>query len=182
MDASSGTFSVSPNQPAEAQIQLHRRTAGPVGYPAPAGHSILVDDGLALPPRPLSKWPRYLAVLIATAAASTAVPAVDSWRPVRGADLRPAFASHELADGVHYAYQFSGEGTFSGYEMARAVRGTWRANGNEFCWTWLKPAGAEECFKVERNGADIRLLRDGNEVLFGKLSRTARQLEKRGAP
>ena len=29
-----------------------------------------------------------------------------SWRSVRGADLRGMFVDHELADGVHYAYQF----------------------------------------------------------------------------
>ncbi len=101
---------------------------------------------------------------------------------MRGPDLRSAFAAHELADGVHYAYRFSNDGTFNGYEMARAVRGTWRTHGSEFCWTWLKPAGAEECYTVERQGADIRFLRNGSESLFGKLSPVDKQIEKRAAP
>jgi hypothetical protein len=92
------------------------------------------------------------------------------WRSVRGTDLRAIFIDRELADGVHYAYQFLRDGTFTGFEMARAVRGTWRVTPGEFCWTWIKPVGREECFDVERAGSALRFLRDGNEYLSGELS------------
>src|SRR5438046_794990 len=57
------------------------------------------------------------------------------WRGVRGAYLHALFVDHELADGVHYAYQFRSDGTFTGFNMGKAIRGTWRIAGDEFCWT-----------------------------------------------
>jgi hypothetical protein len=92
------------------------------------------------------------------------------WRSVRGANLRAIFVDHELADGVHYAYQFRGNGTFSGFNMGREIRGTWRLAGNEFCWTQRNATPAEECFEVERRGNEIRFLRDSYEAFSGSLS------------
>ncbi len=136
------------------------------------------------------KWRRLVALLVAAAPVPDGRGAADVWRPVRGPDLRSAFAAHELADGVHYAYRISDDGTINVYETVRAVRGRWRTRGSEFCWTWLRPAGSEECFTVERQGADIRFLRNGAEYLFrngaeylfGKLAPIDKQVETRAAP
>jgi hypothetical protein len=92
------------------------------------------------------------------------------WKSVRGADLQAVFIDHELADGVHYAYQFRGDGTFTGFNMGREIHGTWHLAGSEFCWTQRKSAPAEECFEVERRGSQIRFLRDGYEAFSGNLS------------
>jgi len=92
------------------------------------------------------------------------------WRSVRGADLRAMFVDHELADGVHYAYQFGGNGTFSGFAMGKEIHGTWRLVGDEFCWMQRKFTAVEECFEVERRGSEIRFLRDGYEAFSGQLS------------
>jgi len=64
------------------------------------------------------------------------------WKTVGGPKLRSIFVDHELADGVHYAYRFRPDGTFTGYEMARDVRGQWRAADGELCWTWTRPRAA----------------------------------------
>ncbi len=93
-----------------------------------------------------------------------------SWRSVRGADLHALFVDHELADGVHYAYQFRSDGTFTGFSMGKAMRGTWRIAGDEFCWTQARRAAAEECFDVERSGTSVRLLRDRYEVFSAALT------------
>ncbi len=93
-----------------------------------------------------------------------------SWRSVRGADLHALFVDHELADGVHYAYQFRSDGTFTGFSMGKAIRGTWRIAGDEFCWTQARRASAEECFDVERSGTSVRLLRDRYEVFSAALT------------
>ena len=77
---------------------------------------------------------------------------------------------HELADGAHYAYQFRGNGTFTGFNMGKEIRGTWRLAENEFCWTQRKSMAVEECFEVERRGNEVRLLRGGYEAFSGKLS------------
>lgn len=91
------------------------------------------------------------------------------WKSVRGAELRAMFIDHELADDVHYAYQFRGDGTFTGFNMGREIHGTWRS-GSEFCWTQRKSTSAEECFEVESRGSQIRFVRDSYEAFSGNLS------------
>ena len=86
------------------------------------------------------------------------------------ADLQTIFSDHELADGVHYAYHFRGNGTFAGFAMGKEIHGTWHLVGNEFCWMQSKFTGAEECFEVERRGNQVRFLRDGYEAFSGTLS------------
>jgi len=107
-----------------------------------------------------------MALLVGISHAQAEVP----WRSVRGAELREIFVDHELADGVHYAYQFRGNGTFTGFSMAREIHGTWRLAGNEFCWTQRKAKPVEECFEVERRGSAIRFLRDSYEAFSGHMS------------
>jgi hypothetical protein len=75
-----------------------------------------------------------------------------------------------LADGVHYAYQFRADGTFTGFSMGKAISGTWRSSATEFCWTRKKSGEQEECFEVERRGDDVRLLRDGYAAISARLS------------
>ena len=104
-----------------------------------------------------------------------------SWRSVRGADLPALFVDHELADGVHYAYQFRSDGTFTGSSMGKAIRGTWRIAGDEFCWTQPRRAAAEECLDVERSGSSIRLLRDGYEAFSAALTPVKRP-SREGSP
>ncbi len=113
--------------------------------------------------------PRHLLV-VSLLIGATNVQADVLWRTVRGADLRAMFIDHELADGVHYAYQFRDNGIFTGFSMGREIRGTWRVAGNEFCWTQRKAAPVEECFEVDRRGGEIRLLRDGYEAFSANLS------------
>jgi hypothetical protein len=113
-----------------------------------------------------------MALLIGISRAQADVP----WRSVGGADLRATFVDHELADGVHYAYQFRGDGTFTGLAMGKEIHGTWRLVGNEFCWMQRKFTAVEECFDVERRGKEIRFLRDGYAAFAGNLSPLKAQL------
>jgi hypothetical protein len=108
-----------------------------------------------------------LAVLIG-AASHPRAQAV--WQAVRGTDLPGTFSDHELADGVHYAYQFRGDGTVTGFAMGKEIHGTWWLVGNEFCWMQRKFTAVEDCFEVERRGNQIRFLRDGYEAFSGTLS------------
>jgi hypothetical protein len=79
------------------------------------------------------------------------------------------FAEHEFGDGVHFAYRFRADGTFSGTEMAKDVRGTWRLSGREICWTWMQPRGAEECYAAHKRGSEVSLFRNGSEQWYGTL-------------
>jgi len=110
-------------------------------------------------------------VLLAALIGAAGYPRSEAlWQAVRGADLQTIFSDHELADGVHYAYHFRGNGTFAGFAMGKEIHGTWHLVGNEFCWMQSKFTGAEECFEVERRGNQVRFLRDGYEAFSGTLS------------
>jgi hypothetical protein len=112
---------------------------------------------------------RYLALVTIIVGVSHAQAEV-RLRSVQSAELRGIFVDHELADGVHYAYQFHSDGTFTGFNMGRAIGGIWRLAGNEFCWIQRKSTAQQECFEVERRGNEIRLVRDGYEAFSGRLS------------
>jgi len=95
--------------------------------------------------------------------------AAEQGKAVEGSALREMFAEHEFGDGVHFAYRFRADGTFSGTEMAKDVRGTWRLSGREICWTWTRPPGAEECYVARQSGAQVGLFRNGFEQWYGTL-------------
>lgn len=116
---------------------------------------------------------RYLVLVVATVATVASVAhgqGTSSWHSVRGPDLRPLFAKRELADGVHYAYRFNADGTFTGFNMGKRIKGTWRAEQDEFCWTVDRKKPEEECFEVQTRGRSVRLLRDGSEVLSATIT------------
>lgn len=94
----------------------------------------------------------------------------NAWRSLGGTALQKSFAGQELGDGTHYAYRFKSNGSFAGTEMARDVRGTWKTTASQICWTWIKPAGSEECYSVRRSGNDIRMFRNGYEAFSGTLT------------
>ena len=112
---------------------------------------------------------RAAAGFVVAIIACTVGHAAENWKAVSGRTAKTMFSDAEYGDGVHYAYRFRSDGTFSGTEMAKDVRGTWRVKGNELCWRWTHPPGAEECYRAERNGAEVRLLKNGSEAWFGTL-------------
>ena len=93
----------------------------------------------------------------------------EQWKTVEGAGLGELFKDKEFADGVHFAYRFNADGTFSGTEMASTVSGSWRARDGEFCWTWLRPPGPSECYRVQQDGAHVRMFINGVEAWYGTL-------------
>jgi len=64
----------------------------------------------------------FIAVLAGLMVSSFAfgVPEAKSWKIIRGDALRKLFANREFGDGVHFAYRFRAEGTFSGTEIPEA--------------------------------------------------------------
>src|SRR2546430_8121491 len=99
---------------------------------------------------------RALAVM-AAAICAQGIMAAEGGKVVQGKALRELFAEREFGDDVHFAYRFRGDGTFSGTEMGKGVRGTWRLSGREMCWTWTQPRGAEECYVVRKSGVEVSL-------------------------
>ena len=100
---------------------------------------------------------------------SLAVAQQDHWRTVSGVALQSLFKDKEFGDGVHFAYQFKANGTFTGTEMSKPVSGSWQVRDNEFCWKWLRPPGPDECYQVQRDGARVRLMINDSEAWYGTL-------------
>jgi hypothetical protein len=96
-----------------------------------------------------------------------ATPA-ENWKPVKGEALKTLIAGREFGDSAHFSYRFSLDGKFSGVELGKDVRGLWRVNGDELCWKWTRPPGAEECYEVQKDGAATRLMLNGSEARYGK--------------
>jgi len=110
------------------------------------------------------------AVLLSALSVTGAVGAGKSWRLARGSELKAAFGNQELADGVHFAYQFEADGRLTGMNMGKPARGTWRVVAGELCWRWTQPKGPEECYQVRQEGQVVRLYVEGQEVLTGTLT------------
>ena len=106
-----------------------------------------------------------------TLVASSSAAEKEHWRSVKGTSLQKLFQDKEFADGVHFAYQFKAGGTFTGTEMSKRVSGSWRVQGNEFCWKWVRPPDPEECYAVQQDGAHVRLLINGSEAWYGTLQK-----------
>lgn len=93
----------------------------------------------------------------------------EAWHAVAGNAMEALFSDKEFADGVHFAYQFRRDGTFTGTEMSKPVSGVWRVRKGEFCWRWLRPPGPSECYRVEQDTAHVRMLFNGVEAWYGTL-------------
>jgi hypothetical protein len=127
-------------------------------------------DGVPLDAGRTIKTVLPCALLALSALASAADK--ENWRDVKGADLHALVQDREFGDGVHFAYVFKADRSFSGIEMGREERGTWRIAGDEWCWKWIEPAAAEECYRVQRDRMQVRLMRNGTEEWYGTLRKT----------
>lgn len=112
---------------------------------------------------------RPIYVLIVLACVAGGAAAQEQWRDVRGAALTAMFSNKEFADGVHFAYQFRADGSFTGTEMSKDVSGSWRVRKDAFCWKWVRPTGPDECYEVQQDGTHVRLLINGSEAWYGTL-------------
>ena len=91
-----------------------------------------------------------------------------NWRSVKGPEIYALFAGKEFGDGVHSAYRFGTDLSFAGTEMGKDVRGTWRVEADQMCWTWEGPAAEEECYDLDRDGKNIRFFKNGMEAWSGQ--------------
>ena len=112
---------------------------------------------------------RLVQVAFALASLPCVAGAQEQWRTVSGPLLQSLFADKQLGDNAHYSYTFRRDGSFSGDEMGKDVRGTWRIAGDRLCWSWIKPRGSEECYQVQRSGHEVRLFRKGRIELSGSI-------------
>lgn len=114
---------------------------------------------------------KLLGLLLALSVCAAGAAGQDGqWRPVRGKALQELFADQDLGDGVHYAYQFHGDGRLTGMDMGKPARGAWKVAGSSLCYAWHRSGNEEECYEVRQRGHEVRLFRDGYEAFSGTLT------------
>ena len=108
-------------------------------------------------------------VLIAAAWAQTEQKA----KRVRGSALHALLAESQFSDDAHFTYRFRRDGQFTGTELGRDIRGTWRIRNDKMCMTWIRPPGREECYVVRKMGVEISFFVNGSEAWYGQLKKAA---------
>jgi len=91
------------------------------------------------------------------------------WKALGSSDMEALFRGKSLGDGFHYSYRFLADGSLSGVEMAKDVKGTWAVENKFFCLHREKPRKFTECFEVHTDGREVNLLDRGGLVFRGKL-------------
>ncbi|CAN1569636.1 hypothetical protein C5F52_28470 [Limnohabitans sp. TS-CS-82] len=114
--------------------------------------------------------PRWIAVLLLMVCSVTwATKPLPGWKALGSSEIEDLFKGKVLGDGFHYSYRFQTNGSLSGVEMAKDVRGTWAVEKKLLCLHREKPRRFTECFEVHANGRDINMLDRGGLVFRGNL-------------
>jgi hypothetical protein len=70
--------------------------------------------------------------------------AADNFRKLSDNEIRSKLAGMEITDDVHWAEQYMRDGSFKGFDMGRATKGTWHAQNGEFVSTTERQTRAAE--------------------------------------
>src|SRR5215207_4069454 len=114
-----------------------------------------------------------LALPVSIALSLSAAGAVESFRQLKGTEIRSRFAGREFTDDVHWALVFGRDGNLSAFEMTAGKKGTWKVQKDELCLNY----GREglRCYQVWVSGKDVQLRRDGVLPEDGVLKKPAKR-------
>jgi len=114
-----------------------------------------------------------LALPVSIALSLSAAGAVESFRQLKGTEIRSRFAGREFTDDVHWALVFGRDGNLSAFEMSAGKKGTWKVQKDELCLNY----GREglRCYQVWVSGKDVQLRRDGMLPEDGVLKKPAKR-------
>src|SRR4051812_49840471 len=99
--------------------------------------------------------------------------AVDSFRQLKGPEIRAKFSGMEFTDNVHWALVFGRDGTLSSFEMGAAGKGTWRVEKDELCLNYSRQG--QRCHEVWVSGKNVQLRRSGEVPEDGVLQKPAKR-------
>jgi len=114
-----------------------------------------------------------LALPVSIVLSLSAAGAVESFRQLKGTEIRSRFAGMEFTDDVHWALVFGRDGSLSAFEMSAGKKGTWKVEKDELCLNY----GREglRCYQVWISGKDVQLRRDGILPEDGMLKKPAKR-------
>ncbi len=119
-----------------------------------------------------------VALLFASSVSWASKP-LPGWKVLDSSDIEALFRGKALGDGFHYSYRFQADGSLSGVEMGKDVRGTWAVEKKLICLHREKPRRFTECFEVHANGREVNMLDRGGLVFRGNLVDLATSLPTR---
>jgi hypothetical protein len=98
-----------------------------------------------------------------------AAEAADNFRKLSDSEIRSKLAGMEITDDVHWAEQYMRDGSFKGFDMGSATKGTWRVESGELCVDDGTPDSG--CREVWISGNKIEFREEGGFVLEGVLEK-----------
>src|SRR4051794_20794672 len=114
-----------------------------------------------------------LAFAVCLALSHSAASAAESFRQLRGIDIKARFVGREFTDNVHWALVFGRDGTLSSFEMGAAGKGTWRVEKDELCLNYSRQG--QRCHEVWVSGKNVQLRRSGEVPEDGVLQKPAKR-------
>ena len=97
--------------------------------------------------------------------------AAETFRQLKGPEIRAKFSGMEFTDDVHWALVFGRDGTLSSFEMGAAGKGTWRVEKDELCLNYSRQG--RRCHQVWMSGKNVQLRRPGELPEDGVLQKPA---------
>ncbi|MGO4175428.1 hypothetical protein [Bosea sp. TAF32] len=79
----------------------------------------------------------------------------ETFRTLRGAEIRNRLASMEFTDEVHWALLFGRDGTLTNIAMGKKTLGRWRVKQDQLCLD--RTADDHRCYAVQNSGKTYRL-------------------------
>lgn len=109
-------------------------------------------------------------LLLLVSSVTWATKPLPGWKALDPSQIEATFRGKALGDGFHYSYRFLADGSLSGVEMTKDVRGTWAVEKRLLCLHREKPRRFTECFEVHAHGREINMFDSGVLVFRGTLT------------
>lgn len=78
----------------------------------------------------------------------------ETFRQLKGKEIRTKFAGKDFTDDVHWADAFGRGGRMTSYDMGKKTTGTWRVEKDQLCTTL---DGEDRCYLVWISGTTVQL-------------------------
>ena len=86
----------------------------------------------------------------------------ETFRPLKGSEIRSRFTGMEFTDEVHWLLLFGQDGTLTNTGMGRKTLGRWQVKRDQLCLD--RSPGEQRCYAVLHSGKTYRLQEPGFDI------------------